>query len=166
MNESIYVLVGTVAGVLIGGIMSFGKDLFLFRLNRRHEAEVLAKSFYAEIAALLTVVKHQRFVEDIEYSIDQIRKYGEINMPGMVAAEGYFLIFDSNAASLGILKIQQAEKIVTFYTLAKGWVEDMRYNKPTNNQVLALERLDSLKTQLSATINAGNDAIKSLSVNH
>ncbi len=111
-----------IATALVGSTIA---PLLVGWWQRRTERRNLRAAFSSEVAALLEIVKKRRYIEDLEAFVDDLRRTGGNSLFTISVTREFMPVFRSHAANLGLLKVDEAKKLTTFYMLGQGLLEDL-----------------------------------------
>lgn len=151
------------ASVVVGGVLSTGGAVWLRHRERKAEAVVLARSLRAEIGSLLSLIKYHRTAEEMRDMLVKTRTTDTWWRKWVNANEDYFAVYGANVSRLGLLPANHAEKVVQFYTLAKGWVDDMRDGGSPQSRSEAEALLEANLNTLNRVVDVGREAVAMLS---
>jgi len=127
MGQSLEIaLISGAVGVLLGGVMRALIDQYsVFR-----ESKGVARALRAEIASLLEIVKHRKYVQHLDEIIARLSSERYVptvdDLFGFAVSEDYFTVFSSTAPKIGLLG-DAADRIVRVYTTVKALLEDVKF---------------------------------------
>lgn len=113
-----------VIAAFVGGALAVGGNILIEVYRHWKARKSLALALRGELQAILRVVEIRRYIGHLKETIEDLRAGKTIYLPSLVVKWNYFLVYDSNASSLGTLPPAIAEKIAITYTYAKSYLED------------------------------------------
>jgi len=108
------------AGVVVGGGVTFLSQYLLQRTEQQHLARRVACGLAGEIGALLEIAERRHYVSalrDMAQSTQPLR-------PSIRATRNYFKVFGANADKVGLLGGDLPERVAAFYVRGSAILED------------------------------------------
>ena len=114
-----FLILGAIFGAALPGVMTIAIDLHQKKLQRAS----LKASFAGEIQSLVKIVQTLEMKEEIQRSIDLMKKTGKKYPLIYSAKQDYFQVYKANVPNLGLLDATTAKNICIFYTNCFASVE-------------------------------------------
>lgn len=131
MTERIEVGLIALLGFLVGAGVTYLYNISLEQRKTQKEKANLAKLLLADIETLWNRY-YQVLGKSIEEHADSLNPLFLI----FYANQNYFIVFDANAAKIGMFEGEVAAKIVKLYTLAKALIDGINeYEKMCDNYI-------------------------------
>jgi hypothetical protein len=130
---------------LFGAMATGGLQTLLAWQNHRKLVATTLVALASEIYALCLLIRHQNYLPEVSSIIQNISD-GTWNGGSVIIdiRENYFTVFESLAASLGILDPVHVVKIVSFYSYCKSAIDSTRVDGPYSNAGTPEERAANL----------------------
>ena len=114
--------------VIIGGLIGFAGGIIagllpVFLQNRR-ERRGLACSLAGEISAIVESLEKRQYEQSLEQLIQKINTTNDPGHYTVRLEQNYFVVYEANAAKIGLLPQHAAQEVARFYTFAKSLFED------------------------------------------
>jgi len=116
-----------IGGALVGAISAIFPNMIIERLKERRATKALTDSIVCEVSAILTIIKHRRYVEAVEEIIEALR-----SMPGttrtfqVVVPDNYFKVYHANLDRVSMIDRRIRVKVVTSYQLLEAVIQDVK----------------------------------------
>jgi hypothetical protein len=148
MSEIFSVLVG--GGLaLVGGA---GSTIWQNRRERRSLGYALA----GEIQAIVDVVERKKYREVVDQCIETVMKTKQPHSIRIRMKQNYFVVYEANAAKIGLLPRNTARRVARFYTYLKAIIEDVTdEDYVVQSDTEALQRLRALRELLDSLVTKG-----------
>lgn len=115
--------------VFLGGVLAIASGIVvqwaILQQSRSAERRSLAGAFAGELAALLSVMKQRRYLDQIDALIAETERTGEVPRTAFSFRHHYFRVFDANAGRLGILDPPLPEMLAHHYIYSKVFLDDI-----------------------------------------
>jgi len=115
--------------MIVGGMLAIAGGFFstwFFEWWRdRRVCKALVLAFRGEISALLKIVERRDYIPWLQNVIAEMKESGKVQKAFFSAKRDYFIVFNANAGSIGLLPSSMPEDVACFYTYAKSVLEDM-----------------------------------------
>jgi hypothetical protein len=167
MNTTLISLLSLVLGTLLGGVVKAVQDRYM--LSR--EGQAVAGALRAEIESLNEIIRLRAYVETFRKMLallaDETYVIGPNSLVEIRVTQHYFQIFDGHCNKIGLLG-PAAAAVVSWYTLAKAVVEDLRFlpERHRSERPFTREQLVSLHREIVAMfeelLRRGTDAAERL----
>jgi hypothetical protein len=122
----------------------------------------LAAALAAEVEAVTELTGHHRVVELLHTCIASMEANGKPEYPRFPIQDHPFPVFEENVEKIGILPVELAQEVSTFYTYAIAAVQDFRtlYNEGLSER--SVDELISFLKEMVRTMNRGFDLAQTL----
>jgi hypothetical protein len=154
------------AGVVVGGLITYATNYCLETRKQTRESRRLAFAFQGEIYALLGIIKRRQYLESFQAVIDYMENTGEKYAIGIQIRKDYFPVFKSNVGNIGLLACPLPELIAQFYVQANSVLEDIESHRDGTMDDFDLESLvesvKDLHALLKETIGVGEKIIEEI----
>lgn len=110
----------TIGAAAIGFLAAMGSTVLVEHLRKKHETQTLLSSLVAEMSAMAEIIRARGYIEALREGASGQRDCLSVNVPN-----DYFIVYKSNTARLGLLKRQEASRIVYLYHLVESVVQDV-----------------------------------------
>lgn len=119
-------VIAAVLGALAGGIASFIPNLLLETHKRRNERESVKSALLAEIKALLCVIEHRQYLDQMKQVFEQQQKMPGLKIRYQVKVpDHYSRVYQAHVDRLGVIQPALSSKIIQFYHLLDSIVQDV-----------------------------------------
>lgn len=118
-------LINVAAGVIIGGAISYFNTVRLETRKQEAESRRLALAFQGEIRALIGIIERRKYLESIQWLIEQMVKTGDKYKFNLQVRRNYFLVYQNNVGNIGLLPCPLPALIAQFYVQASSVLEDV-----------------------------------------
>lgn len=122
-------LISVTVGVLIGGLISFFSTTYIETRKQATEARRLALAFQGEIRALIGIIDRRKYLDSIQWFIDQMEKTGNRYQFNLQVRRNYFLVYQNNVGNIGLLPCPLPALIARFYVQASSVLEDIESHR-------------------------------------
>jgi hypothetical protein len=167
MTTALISLLSLILGTLLGGMVKAVQDRYVvFR-----EGQAVAGALRAEIEALTDVIRRRKYVDAcrniVTYLSDETREIGPDSLIEIKVTQHYFQVFDQHCNKIGLLG-SAAASVVSWYTLGKALVEDLRYlperhrsaNPLSRKQLISMH--DNIREMFEDLLKRGTEATEQL----
>lgn len=119
-------VIAAVAGAFVGGVSTYLPNLLIEQRRRRDERHRVESALLAEVRAILSIVEHRNYIEELGRVVDDLR-----NAPGTTCKfqvrvpDHYSRVYQAHIASLGIIDSHLGTKIIEFHQLLDAIVQDI-----------------------------------------
>jgi len=113
-----------VIGALVGAAGAILATVVTLRWNYRKEQSSMAGAFAGEISALCEIARSRKYLENAKNLEQWIVDNNEPKLLILQARQNFFVVYEKNANSIGILSYRTSNLIARFYTIAKSLIED------------------------------------------
>lgn len=114
-----------IVGAMLGGLIKAVQDRYVVFC----EGQAIAAAIRAEIEALSDIIRRRKYVgafrEMVAFLANTANAIGPNSLMEVRVTQHYFQIFDEHSGKIGLLSTAAAP-VVSWYTLAKAIVEDLR----------------------------------------
>ena len=110
--------------VIIGGALAVGGGLLSQSWQHRRDRSSLAHALAGEIHAIVDIVERRHYQDTITTLIEKVVQTKAPMILQVGITQKYFVVYESNAAKIGLLPSHAAKNVAVFYTLAKSVIED------------------------------------------
>ena len=150
-------------GVIVGGLIGIAGGALPVYLQNRRERIGLAYSLAGEISAIVESLEKHRYEQSLEELIEKAKTTKETWVYSVRLEQNYFVVYEANAAKIGLLPQSAAQDVARFYTFAKGLFEDATDNNfAPKRPEDAARRLQEMLYFLRLLIQTGKIAEKEL----
>lgn len=119
-------VIAAIGGAFVGSISTFFPNYLLeFRKSKR-ERQSVETALVSEVSALLDVIKHRGYIEDLESNVhflEQNPKEKEIF--SVKIPDHYSRIYQENISKIGLVRPDLSSKIIRFHQLIDAAVQDI-----------------------------------------
>ena len=149
--------------VILGGALAIGGG-FVTQLWQHHrDRRALALALAGEIHAIVDIIERRKYTEAITALISQISIKNEPMTMHVPVTQNYFVVYESNAAKIGLLPSNAARDVAVFYTIAKGVIEDAGLKQfPPATATDAIFRLSQTQALLADMTKLGKQVVLKL----
>ena len=149
--------------IVVGGLLGAGGAITIQWLNNRRTRRATAGAFAGEIGAICSIMRHQRYLEEAQSLLEEVRKSGQPLRAVMYSTQEYFSIYHGNSSAIGLLPAREALNVAKFYTQVKSLVDDARPEAPGPKDAEDAEnRLTRQIKLLTETLGIGEDLVMQL----
>lgn len=149
-----------IISVIIGGAIAISGGLVTQYWKHRRERRALAHALAGEIHAIVEMVERRGYQKFVSKLIDDVHTSQLPANVQVTITQNYFVVYESNALKIGLLPRLAAGDVASFYTLAKGLIEDSANNKfPPTTQNEAINRLSQMEGLLTTLTTLGKNVV-------
>ena len=147
-------------GAFVGGLSNIVPEWIRDNRNHRKERKSLDLQLYAEIRALIEIIKQRRYIEFVDEIIDSLRK-NEVEQHTLKidVSDWRFPVYRANLTRLGIADMDIQVNIVKFYQLLEAAILDVKPGGILNTEGGGVERFEELKRIVVSALDAGGNVI-------
>jgi hypothetical protein len=143
--------IAAIIGILLGGgVRAWESDR-----ARKRDAESLLAALVAEVEALVRLMDHRKFVQDITacgfeaFKMAQAgRGHEQADFLTINLRNNYFTIFEASANKIGLLHPYMADRITRFYTYVKAVSENYGSDSPFQQGVTAQQVVEIVESDV------------------
>ncbi|MCX5817044.1 MAG: hypothetical protein NTX75_12530 [Proteobacteria bacterium] len=136
-----------IGGALAGAIAAIIPNMIIERLKERRAVNALSDSIVCEVSAILTIIKHRRYLETTEQIVANLFSTpGSTRQLQVVVPDNYFKIYHANLDRVDLIHRSIRVKVVTFYQLLEAIIQDV---KPGGLLSVAAQRAEPFAEALS-----------------
>lgn len=156
-------IVSAMAGGLIGASGALTSQWLAHHLNDSRTRRAIAGAFAGEIGAICSIVRRRKYLEFGQHFLEVVKQSQQPRRIVISITQEYFLIYHSNAGTIGILPSRQALDVARFYTQLKALMEDVRPDaiEPASVEG-AIAHLTEQITLLTETLKVGENLVEQL----
>jgi len=119
-------VIAAIGGAFVGGISTFVPSYLLELKKRRDERESVTNALTAEVRAILTIIRHRRYLENLR-EVERALQQGPTTMVAFTVrvSEQYARVYQDYVPRLGLVNPQLAAKIIEFHKLIEAIIQDI-----------------------------------------
>jgi hypothetical protein len=152
-----------IISVIIGGALAICGGWATQFWQYHRERRALAHALGGEIYAIVEIVERRRYAQGISDLIGQAAQKNEPLALHAPVTQNYFVVYESNAAKIGMLPREVARDIAVFYGFTKSVIEDFGLRQfPPATVTDAIARLSETGALLTEMIKLGRKVVPEL----
>lgn len=150
-------------GAFVGAVATIIPTSIVNWLATRKERKSTALQIYAEIGSYLEVIKHRKYIEDLEQIVQKLKTTGGSNTYQIQVNDERFIIFKNLIGKLGLLNPDLQIKIVQFYQFLEAIIQDVKPGGMLNSQPTGLKAFEEALYIAKQVNYLGEEIIKLIS---
>ncbi|MGB7401158.1 MAG: hypothetical protein WA916_01150 [Arcobacter sp.] len=117
-------------GAIAGAIASFFPTWLLEKRREKSFSRQIENSLLSEIAALIEIIDHRKYLLDIQDTVDYLRKkpQGTLSVIIVDVPPHYSRVYQDNCKNIGVISNEVASEIIIFHQLIDAVVQDIKPN--------------------------------------
>jgi hypothetical protein len=161
-SSSLAPILQAAVGASIGSAVAVAGVAFgaWFKGQRRRQS--LAAALAAEVETVTEITGHQMVVELIQTCIASMEANGKPEYPRFPIQDHPLPVFEGSVGKIGILPVELAREVSTFYTYAIAVVQDFRTLYNANLYDRPVDELVTFLKEMVRTMNRGFDLATTL----
>lgn len=119
-------VIAAIGGALVGAVSAIIPSYFIERKKQEDERRCVTNALVAEIRAILTIVEHRKYVENMKLVAHGLReKPGSSFQYSVKIPDHYSRVYQAHVERLGVVEPRLAAKIIEFHQLLDSVVQDI-----------------------------------------
>jgi hypothetical protein len=155
-------LLQTAFGASIGFAVAVAGVVFGAWFKEQLRRQSLAAALAAEVEAVTEITGHHMVIELIQTCIASMEANGKPEYPRLPIQDHPLPVFEESVGKLGLLPVELAREVRTFYTYAIAAIQDFRTLSNENLYDRHVDELISFLQEMVRTMNRGFDLAKTL----
>ena len=150
-----------IGGALVGAIAAIFPSILLERIRERRTIKAVTDSIICEVSAILTTIKHRRYLEILDQIISNLHsKPGNTQSFQVIFPDNYFKIYNANLDRINLIDDSIRIKVVIFYQLLEAVIQDAKPGGLFSLSPQGIEAYIEAKSILKQSIDIGNEIEK------
>lgn len=150
-------VISAVLGALAGGLAPILVKLLEVSIDRRAAKQAVAHQIYAEISAILEIVRQRGYLEDLESKKLAMTANPASNLYQVQISEVVDPLYRANLERLPLLDPGLQTKIVKFYRFLHALVEDIKPGGTFNTSGATLEGINQFLAIANQAVAIGEE---------
>ncbi len=150
-------VIAAVLGALAGGLAPIIVRLIEARIERKSAKQAVAHQIYAEISAILEIVKQRGYLEDLEVAKLVVSMNSTSNSYQVQISDEVDPLYRANIERLPLLDPGLQTKIVKFYRFLNALVEDIKPGGTFNTSGVTVKGIDQFLMIANQAISLGEE---------
>lgn len=118
--------ISAIAGVFLGGVISFLSTYMLGYLNAKKQKEQITAALISEVKALLVIFERRKYLPEMRAGLGDLQSGKFSTLPVSIGFnDRYIQIYQANIDKLGVLEACIASKIIEFHYLVGSFISDV-----------------------------------------
>ena len=149
-------VIAAIGGAFVGSISSFFPNYLLELKRHKNESRTVASALIAEIGALLTIIKHRKYVEGIRDAAVFLRANPGTPMKFCVRVPAHYSrVYQAHVHRLGLIQPDLSTKIIEFHQLIDAIVRDITPGGPLADEGGDAEAFEQLANIINEAVSIG-----------
>jgi hypothetical protein len=141
-----------IGGALVGAIAAIFPNIIIESIKQRREVKALTSSIVLEVSAILTTIKHRKYIESLELTVPGTRMTFRVVVP-----DNLFSIYHANLDRVGQIDPRIREKVVTFYHLVEAVIHDIKPGGLLNSYEAGMETWNDTAESFREAVRVGRE---------
>ncbi|MGD0660327.1 MAG: hypothetical protein ABSD38_19885 [Syntrophorhabdales bacterium] len=147
-----------IGGALVGAVAAIVPNMLIERFRERRATKALTDAIVCEVSALLTIIKHRRYVETMEQIVETLSSTpGSTRQFEVTISYDYFKIYHANLERIDLIDHSIRVKVVTFYQLLEAVIQDVKPGGPLASQPRTVDPFAEALSIVKLAIELGHE---------